>query len=296
MSDWMRIEQHISEVTGHPFVIERQSGVGGGCINQAYRIAGLLGGKEQRYFVKQNRANALEMFEAEAAGLLEMGETGTIRVPRPLCWGTTARNAYLVMEYIEMGRRGNAHLLGQQLAALHKVRRPRFGWDRDNTIGSTPQLNCWTESWIEFWRDYRLGVQLELAVRKGYGRRLQQQGEQLLAHFPMLFSDYQPQASLLHGDLWSGNCATDHEGSPVVYDPAVYYGDREADLAMTELFGGFGPDFMHGYNEEYPLDAGYAVRKTLYNLYHVLNHLNLFGGSYATQAEAMMGSLLSELR
>lgn len=296
MSDWVKIERHIGEVTGLPFVVEREGGVGGGCINQAFRVSGHQGSKVQDYFIKQNRADGLIMFEAEAAGLQEMAETGAIRVPRPLCWGTAGNKAYLVLEYIEMGGRVDARILGEQLAAMHHVTQPRFGWVRDNTIGSTPQLNRWAESWIEFWREQRLGFQLELAAYKGYGGRLQQKGEQLLARFPALFSGYQPQASLLHGDLWGGNCSGDREGNPVLYDPAVYYGDHEADLAMTELFGGFGAGFMRTYREVYPVDAGYAVRKSLYNLYHILNHLNLFGGSYASQAEAMMDRLLSELR
>ena len=138
--------------------------------------------------------------------------------------------------------------------------------------------------------------QLDLAERRGAAARLLSQGERLLLDLPVLFDSYQPVASLLHGDLWSGNYAYLPSGEPTLFDPAVYYGDREADLAMTELFGGFGADFYAAYNNAWPLDSGYRTRKTLYNLYHILNHFNMFGGGYLGQAQRMMDSLLSELR
>jgi fructosamine-3-kinase len=148
---------------------------------------------------------------------------------------------------------------------------------------------------VSFWRTQRLQFQLELAAQQGHGGRLQSQGEKLLDAFPALFAGYSPQPSLLHGDLWSGNYAFTRAGEPTIYDPAVYYGDREADIAMTELFGGFGADFYAAYQADFPLDAGYGVRKTLYNLYHILNHLNIFGDSYRSQAYRMMDTLLLEL-
>ena len=149
---------------------------------------------------------------------------------------------------------------------------------------------------MEFYRRERLGFQLALAAQHGYRGQLQALGEQLLALLPAFFSTYRPVASLLHGDLWGGNHAATADGEPVIFDPAVYYGDREADLAMTELFGGFGEGFYRAYRVAWPLDPGYPVRKHLYNLYHVLNHLNLFGGGYATQAERLMRGLLAEVR
>ena len=182
--------------------------------------------------------------------------------------------------------------LGRRLARLHRVTGSRFGWDRDNTIGATPQVNTPGSDWIAFWREHRLGFQLGLAARNGHGGRLQQRGGQLMEKLPEFFRDCTPAPSLLHGDLWGGNAGFDASGDPVIYDPAVYYGDRETDIAMTELFGGFSADFYSGYNAEFPLDAGYAHRKDLYNLYHVLNHLNLFGGGYGAQAERMIDRLL----
>jgi fructosamine-3-kinase len=199
------------------------------------------------------------------------------------------------MEHLALGGPADPVALGEGLAAMHRISRNQYGWSRDNTIGSTPQQNSPTGDWIEFWRVQRLQYQLDLAAHNGAGGRLQSQGDRLLADLPALFDNYVPQASLLHGDLWSGNYAYTRAGEPAIFDPAVYYGDREADLAMTELFGGFGSDFYAAYENAWPLDSGYRVRKTLYNLYHILNHFNLFGGGYASQARGMMDSLLSEL-
>jgi fructosamine-3-kinase len=164
-----------------------------------------------------------------------------------------------------------------------------FGWERHNTIGSTPQINTWTASWTEFWVKHRLGYQLQLAQRRG-GHFPKQ--DQLLTLIPDLLAGHTPQPSLVHGDLWSGNAAVTQTGEPVIFDPATYVGDREVDLAMTELFGGFPAAFYHGYNQVFPLDEGYQQRKPLYNLYHVLNHFNLFGGSYESQANRMIMQLL----
>ena len=177
---------------------------------------------------------------------------------------------------------------------MHRTTRPQFGWWRDNTIGSTPQINTEEHDWIAFFREHRLHYQLELTATHG-NTRLLRAGEKLLEALPAFYSDYTPPASLLHGDLWGGNHGQLRDGTPVIFDPAVYYGDREADLAMTELFGGFSFSFYAAYNEAWPLDAGYRVRRELYNLYHVLNHFNLFGGGYAGQAEGMIGRLVSEV-
>jgi protein-ribulosamine 3-kinase len=294
MTLWQIISEHISSTTGRPFSPNARNSVGGGCINAAYSIEG----SGQRYFVKINDAAHAAMFEAEAAGLQEIAAAQAIRVPLPICYGTAEDTCYLVLEYIDMGSGGNAaaQTLGRQLAALHRASAPRFGWSIANTIGATPQVNSWSDSWLDFWRERRLGYQLELAARNGFGGGLQRKGEQLLARVGSFFHGYAPVPSLLHGDLWGGNWAIDLDGSPVVFDPAVYYGDREADIAMTELFGGFPPSFYAAYREAWPLHQGYAVRKTLYNLYHVINHLNLFGGGYQRQAEQMMEQLLAEVR
>lgn len=292
MTDWSSICRAISEVSGEPFDAGPPSGLGGGCINTAVRLCD----GERCYFIKLNRADLLPMFEAEAAGLADMAAAEAIRVPRPLLTGSDGHESWIVMEHLSMGRpRGDSQeKAGRGLAALHRSTADAFGWRLDNTIGSTPQLNTWGRDWIGFWRDRRLGFQLELAARHGYGGRLQSLGERLLDSFDALI-DHAPQPSLLHGDLWGGNIGYDDRGEPVIFDPAVYYGDREADLAMTELFGGFSADFYAAYNEAWPLDVGYGTRKTLYNLYHILNHLNLFGGGYGGQATGMMERLLAQL-
>jgi len=290
---WASVSEQISAATNEPFEPVAQRSVGGGCINNAH----VLEGARRRYFVKTNRASALEMFEAEAEGLAELARAGAVRVPQPVCAGIAGDSAYLAMEHVPLGgnERKAAERFGSELAALHRTTADTFGWHRDNTIGSTPQVNSADHDWLEFWRTHRIGYQLAVAAGNGYGGRLQRLGERLMADMGSLFGSHRPASSLLHGDLWSGNYAADDHGNPVIFDPATYYGDREADLAMTDLFGGFPPAFYQAYCESWPLDPGYATRKTLYNLYHILNHLNLFGGSYGVQAEHMMGSLLSEL-
>jgi fructosamine-3-kinase len=287
------IAAHIARVTGEPFVVQRGSAVGGGCINTAT----VLEGDGRRYFVKLNDASRIEMFEAEMDGLEEIARTSTVRVPRPVCCGAAGGRAYIVMEYIRLGGGGRdtQAALGRALAAMHRCTAGRFGWHRDNTIGSTPQVNTPCSGWAEFYREHRLRFQLELAARNGYRGALQRDGARLLAGIEGFFRGYAPVASLLHGDLWAGNASADASGVPVIFDPAVYYGDREADIAMTELFGGFGRGFYDAYSGAWPLDAGYGVRRTLYNLYHVVNHLNLFGGGYLSQAEHMTRELLAEL-
>lgn len=291
MALWEEIAETISQTTGEPFVARERHGQGGGCINSAYRVAD--GGRS--YFVKLNSDDKLDMFEAEHEGLHELAEAGAIRVPQPLATGIAEGQAFIVMEALALGGSGSQAQLGRELAALHRHSCERFGWFRDNTIGSTPQSNLPDDRWLRFWREQRLGPQLEMAAVRGASRALLQQGERLLERFPQLFDGYTPASSLLHGDLWSGNYAFTIDGEPVLFDPAVYYGDREADLAMTELFGGFRDEFYAAYEEAWPLDPGYKVRKNFYNLYHIINHFNMFGGGYGSQAEGITERLLAEL-
>jgi fructosamine-3-kinase len=285
---WARVSESISEATGTPFHGAPPANLGGGCINAAFRVDD----GERSYFVKTNRAEGLEMFEAEAAGLAEMDAAGGVRVPRPVCSGSAAGHAFLVLEYLPLGGRGDPAELGRGLAAMHRRTAPEPGWWRDNTIGSTPQPNESAGDWAAFWRERRLGFQLDLVRRNGYGR-LADRGERLRERVGVLLDGHRPEASLLHGDLWSGNYGYTRDGTPVIFDPAVYYGDREADLAMTELFGGFPGAFYRAYREAWPLPPGYELRRDLYNLYHVLNHVNLFGGGYGGQAERLVERLLA---
>jgi fructosamine-3-kinase len=291
MNPWPDIERAIREETGASFSVEGRAAAGGGCINECHVVRG--GGSV--YFVKLNAADKSDMFAAEAAGLVEIARTKTVRVPNPVCHGTSSGAAWIVLEHLELApANGQAmRALGAGLAKMHRVTRERYGWDRANTIGSAPQPNAPTDDWIRFWRDQRLGFQLKLARSRDNADRLIENGERLMEKLPVFFADYRAAPSLLHGDLWSGNAAMTARGEPVIYDPAVYFGDREADLAMTELFGGFASAFYDAYRSEFPLDAGYSTRRTLYNLYHVLNHWNLFGGGYGARAGHMIEELLA---
>jgi fructosamine-3-kinase len=178
---------------------------------------------------------------------------------------------------------------------MHRQTGESFGFHRDNYIGATVQPNQLAEDWGSFFRNQRIAFQLNLAQQNGAPGRLLDSGRQLLGRLPACFDNYHPVPSLLHGDLWGGNWGATPAGEPVIFDPAVYYGDRETDLAMTELFGGFDERFYQSYRQSWPLDPGYETRKVLYNLYHILNHYNLFGGGYAAQAEGMIDRLLAEI-
>ncbi len=292
MSLWNHIEQRLSERLGRNFRIRERSPLGGGSINNAYRI----GDGEQSFFVKTNRAQLLSMFEAEATALRALHDTGTIAVPEPLDQGISGHESYLVLSWLDISGQPNPQRFGERMAALHHCTAERYGFAIDNTIGSTPQLNQWSEDWVDFWRKQRLGYQLDLALHNGFGHRLHDLGQQLLEQVPAFFRDYRPEPSLLHGDLWSGNWGGSAGGDPVIFDPASYYGDREADLAMMELFGSPGRGFFDAYDAAWSIDPGFATRKSFYNLYHILNHANLFGAGYARQAENMIESLLAEVR
>lgn len=282
----------IARVTGEPFAPRDVRAQHGGDISEAF----VLADGTRRFFVKVQPASRHDLFEAEAAGLTGLASAHAVRVPAVVALGTAAGCAYLVLEHLPLGGRGDAALLGRQLAAQHRVTAARYGDARDNWIGATPQPNGWLDDWLDFWRERRLGFQLKLAARNGYGGALQRDGEALMARLGDFFVGYAPRPSLLHGDLWGGNHGFLDDGTPVIFDPAVYHGDRECDLAMSELFGGFAQGFYAAYRETWPLDAGYTVRRTLYNLYHILNHANLFGGGYAAQAQRMIGQLLAEVR
>lgn len=282
----------IGRSRGAPFTLQNTQAVHGGDISPAFRLSD----GTCHYFVKTQAASRFGWFEAEVAGLAALDAAHAVRVPRVVCHGVAAGQAYLVLEYLPLQAHGDAAHLGRQLAQQHRVFAPKFGGARDNWIGATAQPNGWRDSWVDFWRDQRLGFQLGLAAAHGYGGALQKDGETLLANLDAFFGSDAPAASLLHGDLWGGNHGYLADGEPVIFDPATYFGDRECDLAMTELFGGFTPPFHAAYREAWPLDAGYAVRKTLYNLYHVLNHANLFGGGYVAQAARMTAQLLAHIR
>lgn len=285
---WTEIDARISEKTGEKFHSSQRRSVGGGCINQGYALSD----RGRNFFVKLNQASFVAMFEAEAFGLEDILASNSILAPKPICWGVAGNNCYLVLQWLELGggKTQSWQEMGRKLARMHKFISNRgFGWRMNNTIGSTPQINDWTDDWVEFYAKHRLGYQFKLARRRG---GYFPQADELLAAIPELLAGHDVQPSLVHGDLWGGNASCTVDGEPVIFDPATYYGDREVDVAMTELFGGFPNAFYQGYNEVFPLDSGYDKRKVLYNLYHIVNHFNLFGGGYDSQANSMIGRIL----
>lgn len=259
--------------------------VSGGDINQAARIET----DRAAYFVKWNPRPLPRMFEVEARGLQLLADARAVRIPQVIA--VIDEPPALVLEWIDQGHNKSdaAEELGRLLAQQHRSIGKTFGLDRDNTIGANLQFNQPTEAWIDFFREYRLGVQAALARERGHlnpdrARRL----DWLMHHLDIWIDPKIVVPSLLHGDLWGGNYLIDAQGHPVLIDPAVYYGDREAEIAFTELFGGFGSRFYAAYNEAWPLDRGYADRRDLYNLYHLLNHLNLFGEVYGGSVDTIL--------
>jgi protein-ribulosamine 3-kinase len=290
---FVELSEGIARRSGIQLDARSATPVSGGDISITFKILDVQG---TEYFLKLNHVDRLSMFEAEQDGLLQILESATVRAPEPICVGSAAGQAYILMEWLDLAHRSGhaAAELGEQLAAMHRKTSDHYGWQRDNSIGLTPQPNNLATDWIGFYRDHRLGYQIELARDAGH-HQLYKKGARLLEVFAALFVDYVPVPSLLHGDLWDGNWGVTAGGEPVIFDPALYYGDREADLAMTHLFGEFPPEFYTAYAEAWPLDPGYKARQDLYNLYHVLNHLHLFGDGYLSQAEQITERLLAKI-
>ncbi len=286
--DARTVEQAIQRITGDGASIVAETAVSGGCISGGRRVDVSTG---ESYFVKSSASLPSPVFSSEAAGLEALRRAGGPRVPLVAAVWSGAGESFIIMEWIEQSARGRrfARDFGSQLAAMHRAKQAeRFGFETDNYIGATPQPNGWMSSWHDFFRERRIGFQAELALERGViDASLAQEIDRVLARLEELLPapEY---PSLLHGDLWGGNYLVDGSGAPVLIDPAVYFGHREADLAMTELFGGFPAQFYHAYREEWPLDRGYSERVPLYNLYHVLNHANMFGGSYVSSARSIV--------
>ena len=264
------------------------SPVGGGSISSAAHIT-LNDGRE--LLVKWRRHHSA-MFTVEGRGLELLHTAAALRVPQVFAQQETSGDTpgFIALEWLGQGpsNRQVEEALGRGLAQLHRATGPYYGLDHDNYIGANPQPNTPAENWVDFVREQRLGYQMELMGQNGtLHRQRRQKLERLLAHL----GDWlpaQPPASLLHGDLWGGNWITTAAGEPALIDPAVYYGHREAELAFTELFGGFSGTFYTAYNEAWPLDSGYNQRKDLYNLYHLMNHLNLFGEGYGGSVDSIL--------
>lgn len=258
---------------------------------------------DARTFVKIGEASRVaDMFDCESDGLRAIRATHALRVPAVVASGVAGERAFLALEWLDMGAGSGGADLGQSLARLHASRAPsgphgeRFGWHRDNWIGGTPQPNGWCDDWCAFFAQRRLAPQLARAAANGFANALCNDGDQVLAALPQLLRDHAPAPSLVHGDLWSGNAARLASGEPVLFDPAAHVGDRETDLAMAELFGGFESAFFRAYREAWPLDSGYERRRPVYQLYHLLNHLNLFGAGYLSRVRRSTQRILAVAR
>ena len=255
----------------------------GGDINESYV---LTLSNDEKIFLKRNARMKEDFFDAEARGLIAIAKTGAIDAARPVAVGTDEKGAYLLIEYINRGSKNNSFWeeFGRKLALMHKagtsgfVSGGTYGFLSDNYIGATPQSNTACGSWCELFRTYRLEVQFKMAWRYFDDDMRRRIGALLDGLDKWMIEPSFP--SLIHGDLWGGNFMVSSDDQPVLIDPAAYVGCSEADIAMTELFGGFAPAFYDSYRAENPFAAGYSDRRDLYNLYHLLNHLNLFGLSY----------------
>lgn len=254
--------------------------IAGGCINSAFRVE-LADGHQ--LFLKVSSDSREGLFDSETVGLKLLGDAGAMRVPDVIGSGTTSSQQFLILEWIDSGTRSSdfSETMGRQLALLHRTSHNQFGLDHDNVLGSTLQPNSWSNDWGSFWAQHRLGFQLDLAQKNRIGsRQLFELGDKLVSRLGDRFTFPNEPPALIHGDLWSGNYLCDSLGMPVLIDPAVYFASREAEFGMTTLFGGFDDRFYDAYKEAWPLPDGSLERIEIYRLYHLLNHLNLFGESY----------------
>ncbi len=292
MEIWSKLSQQLEIRHGIRLLENSARSVAGGDIHRAHRVESESG----PLFVKTNTDCHLEHFQTEFVGLQTLAATGTLRVPQPLACGQTGQTAYLVLEWLDLFPPDidSATRMGQGLARLHRSTAEFFGFAGDNYIGRTHQRNSCSRGWVDFFREHRLEFQLDLAISNGF-QFLRADGQRLVSELEVLFAGHDPAPSLLHGDLWGGNWASLDTGEPVIFDPAVYFGDRETDLAMTRLFGGFGETFYTAYEAMWPLSEGWQRRSELYQLYHVLNHANLFGAGYARDAQLRIKRLLAQL-
>ena len=281
------LKSRLEKIFSEP--IKSTSSISGGCIADSRKLQFESG---KVYFLKQLRGSSPGGFDAEEAGLKELRKSSTVNVPEVVRKGPD----FLLLQWIEEGfsrTSSSMEMLGIQFAEMHRFRGKKFGFSEDNYLGGSPQLNKpskeGSQNWAVFYAENRLEIQTSLAVKNGYATsELRNLMENLIKKFPDFISGTEEEPSLMHGDLWSGNYLIDKNGIPWLIDPAVYYGHREADLAMTSLFGGFSNSFYSAYKSTYPIESGYADREPLYHLYHLLNHLNLFGRGYYSQVISIL--------
>ncbi|MEM8893751.1 MAG: fructosamine kinase family protein [Bacteroidota bacterium] len=293
--DWSNSDQQsffenvLLTAFGKNLAVQGYHFLSGGCINNAVR----LDTTEGQYFLKWNQINMADMFERESEGLKCLACAESIQVPKPISFGSYQDYSYLLLEYLPEHRRSTAYWqkLGEGLAQLHAHTQSSFGFEHDNYIGRLEQKNMFTDSWIDFFVEHRLEVQLGLALYNGcVDDAFMSRFRRLYPKLPELLPEEKP--ALLHGDLWSGNVMPGHHGEPAIFDPAVYFGHREIELAFTQLFGGFDQEFYLSYNDTFPLIPGFDERVDIYNLYPLLVHVNLFGTSYLSGIERTLRKYL----
>ena len=290
------LAQALVSLFGNSVAIAQTDRLSGGDINKAYALTLNTG---DRIFMKANSKANADFFTAEAAGLSAIASTGTIATPEILCTGTDDGEdvgySFLLLKFIKSAKARDDYweVLGQELAALHKVCFDSFGFFQDNFIGARPQANTPCPSWISFFRDNRLAPQFK-AADSYFSTEEKNIITKLLDHLDKFLIE-PDHPSLLHGDLWSGNVMCGPQGKAMLIDPAAYIGHAEADLAMTQLFGGFPQKFYDAYNSENPLQPGYEDRRDLYNLYQLLNHLNLFGPTYLGPVLSILDEYVEQL-
>lgn len=279
------LQAHVEDLLGSKLIVAIP--VGGGSINKAFKIETE---NSKRLFLKWNNAAPVDFFLKEREGLNQLASAKTgLHIPKVKFVGKTGDFNYMLTEYIEenKGTRQTSALFGRQLAELHKITANFYGLEYDNYIGRLKQPNAQCDNWIDFFIENRLQFQLKHAVDAG---KLELKVNQHFNHLYKKLADIFPEepASLLHGDLWGGNYFFDEKGKAAIFDPAVYYGNREIEIAFTHLFGGFSGDFHNAYQEAWPLEPGFSGRKDIYNLYPLLTHTNMFGGHYGGQVERIV--------
>ncbi len=286
-----RIEQAIAKATGKASAITNTSIAIGGCINQAQHIS-LEDGRT--FFIKTNQqaSTLTDLFKAEFTALELLAKPSVIHVPEPIAY----ESDFIVMTRFQEGRPANdwQQQMGRRLAKLHQAtKQDQYGFEFDTYLGTTRQINDWQDDWLTFWREQRIKPQLQLCLQQiTTDDSLIKQLERLINNLDQILADCDEPAVLLHGDLWSGNAAANEKGEPVIFDPASYYGHREAEIGMMRLFGGFDANCEAAYQEVWPLKQGYEQRITLYRLYHELNHFNLFGNAYYQTCMSTLAILL----
>ncbi|GAA6186311.1 MULTISPECIES: fructosamine kinase family protein [Alteromonadaceae] len=283
---WHFVSDQISQILNQEFICDDIREITEGDSHSAYRITD----GHKRFFVKLNDEDKISNFSAEAEGLEHLAQANIIKVPKVICFGVCENKSYLVLEYLRLvaGNEKNWFDLGSKLATMHQTQTQKmYGWQEDNFIGLTPQPNRWSKKWAQFFAEQRIGYMLQLLAENGHHIAAI---DDVVESVEKLLHGHNPPASMLHGDLWIGNTGFQHD-SPVVFDPAFYFGDRETDIAMTELFNKFPVTFYQGYNSIWPLTEHYAYRKQVYQLYHILNHALLFGGNYLQTAKSLLRNM-----